>query len=71
MSLGLHARHCYVPVLALITLLSLPLGIASAQTPSTLYTFSSGTQDWFRNFRLVSSIFNQSLRRDLEASEPI
>src|SRR5437016_4774002 len=55
MSLGLHARRCYVPVLALITLLSLPLGIASAQTPSTLYTFSSGTQDWFRNFGAVST----------------
>jgi hypothetical protein len=50
MSLGLRTRRWFVPVLALVTLLSLPLRNVSAQTPGILYTFPSTTSDWFKNF---------------------
>src|SRR3954462_14712236 len=55
MSLGLHTRRWLIPALALIALLSLPLRYAGAQTAATLYTFSSGTQDWSRNFGAPST----------------
>src|ERR1051325_8505072 len=43
-------RHFGIGPLALAVFLSLPVGTASAQTPSVLYTWPSGTSDWFRNF---------------------
>jgi hypothetical protein len=37
-------------MLALAALAGLPAAVATAQTPAVLYTWPSGTQDWFRNF---------------------
>jgi hypothetical protein len=37
-------------LLALAALSTLPCATARAQTPGVLYTFPSGTQDWFKNF---------------------
>jgi len=60
MSFGLRTRRWLILVLALIALLSLPLGYARAQTPSTLYTFSSGTQDWSKNFGTGTATLSNS-----------
>jgi hypothetical protein len=51
MSLAAVRAHLeFTRSVALAGLLGLALNHANAQTPGVLYTWPSGTQDWFRNF---------------------
>ena len=56
MSFGTRcARRGFIALLGFSGLLVGPGGRANAQTAATLYTFPSGTQDWFRNFGAPST----------------
>ena len=46
---GQRAGNGFISILALTAILGLAV-TTHAQTPATLYTFGSGTQDWFKNF---------------------
>jgi len=59
MSLGLHARRWCVSVLSLLAM-GLAIRSAQAQTPGTLYTFPSGTSDWFKNFGTGTATLSNS-----------
>ncbi len=54
MSLGLCGRGLFVSALFFLAM-GVAIQNAEAQTPGTLYTFPSGTQDWFRNFGAAST----------------
>ena len=50
MSFGLGVRHWFLSLLALLAVFSVSIKAGHAQTAGTLYTFPTGTSDWFRNF---------------------